>query len=346
MSKTHKPLAAEKRKILFPYSKHQEFYSVSSLTTALECTLKHWFKYSVGLPVRDSENLVFGRCIHQVLEHYHAKMKGRPPSEDDIYVLYQLFDDLWTEKRQLGLPTGKTEYDFEYYRNLAFLILDRYLHYRPKVKNPKVILFQDKHMTYPKPAVELEFRVPLIDLRTGKQIVNKDLYGFIDLIEYDDEHGIVVWDHKTTAMEFTQFRLLSDIQLTLYAYVFRYLSRMGAFVGIDPGVKESKVGFNLLIKPRRNVKIIGVDHSKIKSAKFKKVVRTVTDQEIAGVMNIIKNIDFILSTNRPYPSWSSDCTWKCDFAEYCIQYRNGEFVPPKEEQAKKSLAQELDLFAE
>jgi len=309
--------------VAFPYAQNEDYYSVSSITTAMDCLLKHWFKYNLHLQRDDSVHLTLGRCIHNAIAFYHEKIITNKLTEPQIASVFQIFDESWEKSIAEGNEVGKDSKEQEYFYHLGLLLIDRYLRGRSKIQDSKVLMYKDANMLNAKPAIELEFRVPIVDLKTGKSIIDKDLYGFIDLIEYDKKYGISIWDHKTASRDYSRFKILTDIQLPLYAYVFRYLCSVGAFPELPANTREDGVGFNIMMKPNRNVRIVGIDHSKILTAKFKKTHIIISDAELTGLFNIIKSVHHHIKEGEPYPSWGSDCSWKCPWNAECIQYRNG-----------------------
>jgi hypothetical protein len=72
-------------------------WSPSQRSTLVDCEVRWWFKYGVGLPERSNGNLAIGRSVHTALAHnFRAKAAtGQDLPEQDVVAA---FDAAWTEE--------------------------------------------------------------------------------------------------------------------------------------------------------------------------------------------------------------------------------------------------------
>ncbi len=68
-------------------ARSRDYTSFSELSTYRGCPLRHHFRYVLGLPEPTvSASLVFGRAIHQAVEHHFNELLAgnEPPTLDSL----------------------------------------------------------------------------------------------------------------------------------------------------------------------------------------------------------------------------------------------------------------------
>lgn len=307
------------------WSNNKYAVSNSRLNILLECPLRHYFQYVLGMRVdKDIPAIHMGSAIHAVLEAVHAD-EGFSTQKEAIQFAHTIWENNWKEMKQAGLAVGDKRTSYESNLELGKLLLIEYIKNFRKGKPYKTVRYQYPDDPKSKPAVEIPFRIPMVDLPSGELIVDGyDLYGLIDLISLIDELPHVL-DHKVLSIKPKPLLLEFDLQLVIYGYVLLFLVLKGviqptdAMESIDTKNPKIHVAFNHMLKPYK-----GPDWSNKRSAPtYERNGRLVTWEEIKGVLHIIRDAirSFETSWDRACPSYGEHCTWKCDLVDVCKAHR-------------------------
>ncbi len=87
----------------------RDYISFSEISTYRGCPLRHHFRYVLGLPEPTvSASLVFGRAIHQAVEHHFNELLAgnQPPTLDALLAEY---DRAWSETDCGSVTFGKDD---------------------------------------------------------------------------------------------------------------------------------------------------------------------------------------------------------------------------------------------
>ena len=184
------------------------------------CPLQYAFQRVMTLqPEFVTESLPFGSVIHRTAEHLWAnRMDGKDVTEDD---LAGLFAELW--KREVA-DTENLQFQKGDYDTLLKQGQDMIRVYRQAFPDNCDIV-----------AYNLPFQVPLID--QNGEVLEEPLVGEIDLLV---RHGnrLCAVDLKTAAQRYSESKLASDLQPTVYLYALRMLDQGDIFFRWDVLVKN------------------------------------------------------------------------------------------------------------
>jgi len=173
-----------------------DHFSVSQLTTYLNCPAKYCYGYIEKLPWEfQSSDLVFGNVCHQTIANFHT-------TQCDIEQMVADFEKRW--QREIA----GTE-------NLRFRSLNA-KELQIRGKELMEIYHQQLHELLPQD-VELFFELPMLDLATGRY-VEQTIQGRIDLVS-----DLTVYEIKTSSKSYTQDQADSSLQLTFYAWAHQFL---------------------------------------------------------------------------------------------------------------------------
>lgn len=198
-------------------------FSISQLTTYLQCPLQYYFQYELGLAWKSTPSAVaFGSSIHNAVEYLHRySMDGSSVTLDEVTRAFNL--DWAANIEQNKIRWRRAEEPAELLtkgQQLMELYYDQ---------------FKDTKPT----AVELEFRLPLLDPATGLFIEARDVVGKIDVITNGGDGNSIV-EVKTSGRSPSQMEVDHNLQLTLYSWAFRMLY----------GVPEQKILVVALVKTK------------------------------------------------------------------------------------------------
>ncbi len=186
--------------------------SVSQINQYLMCPLKYRFHYLDRLPKPfKAAELAFGSAIHAAIEWYHKHrlINGAGPGWADVARIFEA--DLKAQALD-AIRYKKGE-------NLDSLI----------EKGKSVLAcYLKEYREVGVQAVEMPFRVPLVDLDTGEALP-LPLDGYIDLVEAED----TVVELKTAAKVFSPIEVVQHLQLSAYAYAFGWLYKRTPSLRID-----------------------------------------------------------------------------------------------------------------
>lgn len=170
--------------------------SASSINDFIECGL--YFKFGrmdKFCPEYTAATLVFGKCIHKVLEEFHqAKMNGHPRILDN---LLERFEFHWAGSNgQITDMQFKEGEDYASLLQKGFDILKVYYEQLPQ-DCYKVLSTENP----------FSFQLEGIDI---------PIIGVMDLIEQDESGNLIITDFKTSNRSYSKDEIDKNLQLTLY----------------------------------------------------------------------------------------------------------------------------------
>lgn len=194
------------------YSQINQFLRICPLQYALQ----RIFKLT---PEFVTESMPFGSAIHRTAEHFwQHRMEGKDVSEDQ---LADLFSEVW--KREVAdtenLKFQKADFDSLLKQGQELIRVYR----RSFPDDCKVVGFN------------IPFKVPIVD-RHG-EVLETPLVGEIDLMV---KHGdrLCAVDLKTAAQRYSEGKLMTDLQPTVYLYALKMLRREDILFRWDVLVKN------------------------------------------------------------------------------------------------------------
>ena len=175
-------------------------FSASQLICYLQCPLQYHFQYELGITWEKTPSAVlFGSAIHKGVE---AINKGLMNGGVDMALAKTEFAVDWkdgTSKEEIAWKEDPSEL---YQKGGQLLEL-----YADEMKGQKPT------------EVELPFRLPLVDPKTGLFIKERDFVGKIDAIFTDD----TIVEIKTTSRSPAQQEVDQNTQITFYSWAYRML---------------------------------------------------------------------------------------------------------------------------
>ena len=181
--------------------------SYSQMFVYLNCSLKYRFQYVERRQYeRKSMNLIFGSCLHAVIERFYNTHKKKGEKEA-LNVLQEMFEHLMSlelEQETVPIIYKKEAPDTASAIELGKLLIKAF--------------HEDVDLeTYQVVDVEMPLRAKLYNedgIDTGFE-----LYGILDLLLMDGKQQCLVVDNKTAAKPKSTKDVDSDIQLTAYSYL-------------------------------------------------------------------------------------------------------------------------------
>lgn len=244
--------------------------SASQVGEYLRCPRKYRLKYVDKIPVSfKSAALAFGSAIHSALAYLmQEKMKDNGVT---LTKLYSIFRADWEAQKcdELRFKEKEIEGDFlEKGVSLLKLTYDELKEVRVK-------------------AVELPFKIPLLDVKTGTEIVPVPLEGFMDLIIEPD----TVVEFKTGVRRWDETALRTNVQVSLYHYAYNLI------YGKSPDLRVT-----LLLKQKTPLL---VNYQPERSP-----------EDIQWFLNLVREVYASIKKGNfyPNPSWMCD---GCEWGEYC-----------------------------
>ena len=173
-----------------------EHFSVSQLTTYLNCPAKYRFGYIEKLPWEfQPADMVFGTVCHQTVAHFHA-------TKCELEQMVADFERRWERE------VAETD-------NLRFRSLNaKQLQTRGK---ELMTSYHQQFSSIVPQDVELFFELPMLDINTGRY-VEQTIQGRIDLVSEE-----TVYEIKTSGKSYTQDQADTSLQLTFYSWAYQYL---------------------------------------------------------------------------------------------------------------------------
>jgi len=176
-----------------------DHFSVTQLTTYLNCPAQYRYSYIENLPWEfQSADLVFGSVCHQTIAHFH----NHPENRDELNQMVADFERRWET------AVRNTE-------NLRFRNGDE-KQFTTRGKRLMEIYHQLFNQVVADD-VELFFELPMLDLATG-QYAEQTIQGRIDLVAEE-----TVYELKTSSKSYNQAQADESLQLTFYSWAYQYL---------------------------------------------------------------------------------------------------------------------------
>ena len=292
------------------------YFSNSRIDTISLCALKYRFQYVEGLRIDvPGYATSLGGAVHNTLEWVFktiwAKDEYELPERDEVA---NKFLSIWGEVNlALRESVAYSLAESQKHEGLGLRILD--LYHDHLVKNPSYPLsFIPEASDVAIPAVELELRAPIINLKTGAVISNKyDILGHIDLVA-STAGKTSIQDHKTSARKYADFKIKTSTQLLIYSYLYRYFFKEGRlkpkFKDTKPSAKEKSVIFNIFVK------------GKIPELQFGS--SSVTDTDLERLYYIVENCEKIIDSGAFIPLNNMQCSY-CDYnvkgKSICLEFQ-------------------------
>jgi putative RecB family exonuclease len=175
-------------------------FSASQLICYLQCPLQYHFQYELGITWDKTPSAVlFGSAIHKGVE---AINKGLMNGGVDMALAKTEFAVDWKDQTSSDEIAWKEDPSELYQKGGQLLEL-----YADEMKGQKPT------------EVELPFRLPLVDPKTGLFIKERDFVGKIDAIFTDD----TIVEIKTTSRSPAQQEVDQNTQITFYSWAYRML---------------------------------------------------------------------------------------------------------------------------
>jgi hypothetical protein len=285
----------------------RNFFSVSELNTFLVCPVKHRIKYEYGIKLEDtSKSLVFGDLLHKSIAQYYKSMwKVKTPN---LNILLTTFEEETAKSEELLdrlMDSDKAKQSFKM-NGLSCL---NAFHKKVRTSKTTPLEYIVEGSTSRIPSVELELKVPIINIFSEEKEKITDLYmlSYIDLIARSGNE-ITIWDHKTTQREWSKFKIKTDIQLPAYAYAFRYELMNGRFESKNLFYQEDSCGYHFILKT--------------KEPKIKIVTSSVEDWRIKLFYELVKQFTKAKEQGICYPTFNYEYYKGCNTCPFHIP--NGE----------------------
>ena len=170
--------------------------STSAINDYTECGLLYYLgRIEKNEPQFISDSLIFGSCIHKVLEQFHrARSQGK---QKTLAELYELFEQFWMHEIQVT-------------KNIQY----------KDGENAESLLRKGKDILaiYYKQLPHDEFKVVGIELPFTFNLegIPIPIIGVIDLVEQDPSGTIVITDFKTCSKTYSRDEIDKSLQLTIY----------------------------------------------------------------------------------------------------------------------------------
>lgn len=168
--------------------------SVTSIKAYLVCPRRYRYAYIDRVPAVPTGPLAFGSAVHAAIHDLHRHcLETSAPMDADFGIA--AFRHLWRESLERQRPLFKDgDATRQAYTQLGERIVCEYAQSHPA----------------PPPTIALEYRFEL-------PWRSHTLAGVVDRIDQGD-HGLVIYELKTSQCKPTARELNTDLQLTVYAY--------------------------------------------------------------------------------------------------------------------------------
>ncbi len=189
----------------------------------LKCPEAYKQRYVDGIVTPTHPNLFLGKIVHAGLEHYYRhRQRGVTLFSDVVTEEIDRNWDRMAEDEAIRFATSEEE---EALKSQACALVKTYLDQVPDDEPAPI-------------AVESQFKAPLIDRRSGKDL-GIPLLGIVDLV-LPGKDGPTIIDFKTAARSSAKADILHELQLSCYSYLFRH----------QTGKKEQAIEIRSLIKTK------------------------------------------------------------------------------------------------
>ena len=200
-----------------------EYVSPTRLNLWLRCPLAFRLRYVDGIRTPTTPALFLGKAVHAALAFwYEARLSATEAESRDVQRQLAREWDRLIEAEDMEFTSAKDE---DVLKDQAWALVSTYLDNLPS-NEPKPI------------AVETCLKAPLIDPDNGENL-GIPLLGIIDLV-LDDPAGPIIADFKTASRGGTPIEVVHELQLSCYAYLYRFTSQE----------RESAVEIRNLIKTK------------------------------------------------------------------------------------------------
>lgn len=278
--------------------------SFSKLNTYGECSLKYFFHYIQRLKLsKPSVATDFGSVIHKSAETFHGQITKK--SVPGLELLLDTFKDEW-ENKVMFSEADITQEDSSKYSEMGKELLTIYYneHKGTEWFSPPV-------------SVEMGYTVPLVDFDTGELIsvpvlnpktgvfnmIDLELYAIIDmLLIYKNK--LLVIDHKTSGKKYSDHKIQSSMQLTIYQYVVEYLIK-NELIDVPKDI-EINVCFNVF--------------HKVKKPYIIAYTATRTQADIRRALFVAKKMVEGITKGVFVPNNANTWCPYCDYKEVCAEW--------------------------
>jgi len=247
-------------------------FSVSQLVCYLQCPLQYHFQYELGLKWEKTPSaVVLGNSIHKGVEKANQYlMNGGITDKREIT---SEFHTSWNDSLKEQEIAWKEDPSELYMKGQQLLDL-----YCDEMRNERPT------------EVELPFRLPIIDPKTGLFIQQMDYVGKIDAI-FDSDTVVEV---KTTGRSPVQQEVDINLQLTLYSWAYRLIYG----------------------RPEKTIKVVNLVKTKEPKIVVVETQRTERDHSwlLATTFQVIRAIEQKLF--YPNPIGGFGC-FNCQYQEHC-----------------------------
>ena len=254
-------------------------FSASQLICYLQCPLQYHFQYELGITWDKTPSAVlFGSAIHKGVE---AINKGLMNGGVDMALAKTEFAVDWKDQTSSDEIAWKEDPSELYQKGAPLLEL-----YADEMKGQKPT------------EVELPFRLPLVDPKTGLFIKERDFVGKIDAIFTDD----TVVEIKTTSRSPAQQEVDQNTQITFYSWAYRMLYG----------------------KPEKVIKVVNLVKTKDPKVVVVETQRTDRDHSwlLASTFQVLRAIENKLF--YPNPIGGFGC-FNCQYQQHCKEDNDSAF---------------------
>ena len=271
-------------------------FSASQIICYLQCPLQYHFQYEMGIAWEKTPSAVlFGGAVHKGVEQIN---KGLMDGGIDIDMAKVEFTTAWKDGT-LNEIAWKEDPSELYQKGGQLLEL-----YANEMK--------DERPT----EIELPFRLPIVDPKTGLFISQRDFVGKIDAIFTDD----TIVEIKTTGRSPVQQEIDQNLQITLYSWAYRLLYG----------------------KPEKTIKVVNLVKTKEPKIAVIETKRTERDHSwlLATTYQVIRSIEQKLFYPNPIGGfgcfncqYQSHCREEDDSAYHFLRHNGGDAGRPVESYA-------------
>ena len=204
-------IKAEALKAIEATEKKKIYFSASKVQTFKNCPLQYKFKYvdKLDRPETDAPHLTFGITMHKAMEYiYNCIARGEKPDRDISEVIVD-------SSLSRVFCSTMDDNQWEAFRHQAIISIKKYMNRRtlfsPMVIGGNVCTELDFGVQDKERAIQLKNPI------TNEKLDGVYIVGSIDLI--DEDSNII--DFKTSYKSYTQEKVDTAIQATMYSYAFR-----------------------------------------------------------------------------------------------------------------------------
>ena len=264
--------------------------SPTSLGTYLQCKLRFYFQYILGLVIADEpeetiDAAKLGSAIHDVLERIYMPLVGKSVNEKDIAFSSSEIEDFLI----YAFRKSNQHIDTNFGKNhLLFKIAYKYIVNYLKEDNKLLISLAEKNEKLIIDSTEKKLET-LLNITTENGILAIKLTGRVDRIDMEGELTRII-DYKTGAIDskdlkLKEWEMLDEdsistkiIQLMVYSYLYASNFKKTGFVSGFTSLKKSDKGLLVLTFPEGEESYNEIIHDKFEIF-LKKVFSEIFDNE-------------------------------------------------------------------